>query len=58
MPQPVAALAQRLWREALNAAAGHAAEDVELERQALLAERSADERPGLSKRLMLKPILQ
>lgn len=41
MPEAVAALAQRLWREALEAAAGHATEQVAVEREALQDERVA-----------------
>lgn len=53
MPEAVAALAQRLWREALEAAAGHATEQVAVERQALQDERVAldSERSALLSRV-------
>lgn len=53
MPQAVAALAQRFWREALEAAAGHATEQVRLERQALQDDRTAlsAERTDLQSRM-------
>ncbi|WP_447785310.1 DNA-binding protein [Stenotrophomonas bentonitica] len=53
MPEAVAVLAQRLWREALDAAAGHAAEQVALERQALQDDRVtlSTERAALESRM-------
>jgi len=53
MPDAVAALAQRLWRDALEAAAGHATEQVAVERQALQDERVAlgAERSALQSRV-------
>ncbi len=53
VPQPIAVLAQRLWREALEAAAGHAAEGVALVQQALQDDRAAlsTERAALQSRM-------